>query len=99
MHNFLDRVQFSYRPLVTVTDSEGIFILGVPLKMAEPQTMETPNHNKSAAGETSTSKKKKKIPISIETVFNQVSVITAANINPPPGKILLTPRSAESVII
>ena len=39
--------------------------------------------------------KKKKNPISIEAVFNQVSMLTAANINPPPGRILLTPRSAE----
>lgn len=38
---------------------------------------------------------KKKIPVTIETAFNQVSVLTAANINPPPGKVLLTPRSAE----
>lgn len=65
--------------------------------MAEPQTVESYHPNR-PHGESSTAKKKKKIPISIETVFNQVSVITAANVNPPPGKILLTPRSAEAVM-
>jgi len=39
--------------------------------------------------------KKKKNPVSIEAVFNQVSTLTAAHLNPPPGRILLTPRSAE----
>jgi hypothetical protein len=41
-------------------------------------------------------KKKKKIsPINLEEVFNQVSLVTSSNLNPPPTKILLTPRSAE----
>ena len=40
-------------------------------------------------------KKKAKIPVSIEDVFNKISVITSSNINPPPAKIVLTPRSAE----
>jgi hypothetical protein len=44
---------------------------------------------------TSSKRKKKKTPVSIEEVFNQVSTLTASNINPPPGRILLTPRSAE----
>lgn len=45
----------------------------------------------------SISKKKKKNipPISLEEVFNQISNITSSNLNPPPGKITLTPRSAE----
>lgn len=34
-------------------------------------------------------------PISLEEVFNQVSTVTSSNINPPPGKVVLTPRSAE----
>lgn len=34
-------------------------------------------------------------PINLDEVFNQVSEITSANINPPPAKIVLTPRSAE----
>ena len=43
-----------------------------------------------------TSKKKKnKVPVSIEEVFNQVSLINSSNVNPPPGRVLLTPRSAE----
>ena len=33
--------------------------------------------------------------MSLEDVFNEVSFVTSANLNPPPGKILLTPRSAE----
>lgn len=46
--------------------------------------------------DTGKGKKKKSIPpISIEEVFNSVSTVTASNINPPPSKILLTPRSAE----
>jgi hypothetical protein len=41
-------------------------------------------------------KKKKTIkPISLEDVFNQVSNVTSSNLNPPPARILLTPRSAE----
>lgn len=54
-----------------------------------PNTMASPD--KSRGGGI----KKKKNPISIEAVFNQVSMLTAANINPPPGRVLLTPRSAE----
>jgi len=43
------------------------------------------------------SKKKKKqvAPISLEEIFNQVSTVTSSNLNPPPSKIVLTPRSAE----
>ena len=48
-----------------------------------------------SAGGSTTSKKKKKTPVSIEEVFNQISVINASNVNPPPGNVLLTPRSAE----
>eukprot|EP01038_Epipyxis_sp_PR26KG_P014118 gene14118-18944_t len=40
-------------------------------------------------------KKRTIIPISLEEVFNEVSNVTSSNLNPPPGKILLTPRSAE----
>jgi len=39
--------------------------------------------------------KAKRTPISIEQVFNHVSVVAATNVNPPPGRVLLTPRSAE----
>jgi hypothetical protein len=41
------------------------------------------------------SKKQHIPPISLEDIFNQVSTVTSSNINPPPGKIVLTPRSAE----
>jgi len=43
------------------------------------------------------SKKKKNLgpPLSIEEIFNQISTVASSNINPPPGNILLTPRSAE----
>jgi len=34
-------------------------------------------------------------PISLEDVFNHVSVVTSSNLNPPPGRLTLTPRSAE----
>lgn len=49
------------------------------------------------AGDQSTKKaKKSKIPpISLEEIFNQVSTVVASNLNPPPGRIVLTPRSAE----
>lgn len=39
--------------------------------------------------------KKKVDPISLEEVFNKVSIVTASNVNPPPGRLVLTPRSAE----
>lgn len=46
---------------------------------------------------TSSSKKsrKKVDPISLEEVFNNVSNLSASGLNPPPGRIVLTPRSAE----
>ncbi len=34
-------------------------------------------------------------PLSLEEVFNALSVATSSNINPPAGKVVLTPRSAE----
>jgi hypothetical protein len=41
-------------------------------------------------------KRKKKVPpVSIEEIFNQVSTVVASNLNPPPGRVVLTPRSAE----
>lgn len=43
-------------------------------------------------------KKRSRIPVSIEDLFNKPSTQTAANINPPPGKVVLTPRSAESCL-
>lgn len=43
-------------------------------------------------------KKRMRIPVSIEDLFNKPSTQTAANINPPPGKVVLTPRSAESCL-
>jgi len=51
----------------------------------------------STSGNADKKKKKKKVvpAISLEDVFNDVSVVTSANLNPPPGRILLTPRSAE----
>lgn len=52
----------------------------------------------SSSGSISNKKKKKKTlvpPMGLEEVFNQVSDVTSSNINPPPGKVVLTPRSAE----
>jgi hypothetical protein len=43
-------------------------------------------------------KKRLRLPVSIEELFNKPSTQTAANINPPPGKVVLTPRSAESCL-
>lgn len=40
-------------------------------------------------------KKKKKTPQSIEEIFDQISSVTSSNLNPPPARIILTPRSAE----
>eukprot|EP00607_Mallomonas_marina_P007318 CAMPEP_0182418818 /NCGR_PEP_ID=MMETSP1167-20130531/3190_1 /TAXON_ID=2988 /ORGANISM="Mallomonas Sp, Strain CCMP3275" /LENGTH=638 /DNA_ID=CAMNT_0024593231 /DNA_START=29 /DNA_END=1946 /DNA_ORIENTATION=+ len=40
-------------------------------------------------------KKKAKKPLSIEDIFDKVSNVTSSNINPPPAKVVLTPRSAE----
>jgi len=60
--------------------------------MSEPPTSPNPIMSPNST------KKRKKFPINIEAVFNQVSMLTASNINPPPGKILLTPKSAEVVI-
>ncbi len=41
-------------------------------------------------------KKKKHVdPISLEDVFNQTTTLTAANVNPAPQRVVLTPRSAE----
>jgi hypothetical protein len=41
------------------------------------------------------SKKSKKVPLSIEQVFNTPSTETSSNLNPPPARVVLTPRSAE----
>lgn len=50
-----------------------------------------------ASTNTTSSKKKKNLgpPLSVEEIFNQISGVASSNINPPPGNILLTPRSAE----
>ena len=56
----------------------------------------SPGRPSSANGQSETKKKKKKVPpVSIEDIFNQVSVVVASNLNPPPSKVVLTPRSAE----
>lgn len=40
-------------------------------------------------------KKNKPIPLNLEEVFNQLSNVTSSNLNPPPGRMVLSPRSAE----
>jgi hypothetical protein len=50
---------------------------------------------KSTMSGTSKKSKKKVDPISLEEVFNKVSNVNASGLNPPPGRIVLTPRSAE----
>jgi hypothetical protein len=56
----------------------------------------------STAGSANTkrSKKSKKniTPVSIEDVFNQISIVNASNLNPPPSTVVLTPRSAEACL-
>jgi hypothetical protein len=42
-----------------------------------------------------TKRKKAKVPLSIEDIFNKPSTVTASNINPLPSRVVLTPRSAE----
>ena len=34
-------------------------------------------------------------PITLEEVFNQVSIVVSSNVNPAPNRTVLTPRSAE----
>ena len=44
-------------------------------------------------------RRKKEQPVySLEEVFNQVSSATNSNLNAPPGRLVLTPRSAESCL-
>jgi hypothetical protein len=43
-------------------------------------------------------KKRQLVPINLEEVFNQISSVTSSNLNPPPGKVVLTPRSAEACL-
>jgi hypothetical protein len=54
------------------------------------------SQNSVASSKKSGKKERKKVdPISLEEVFNNVSIVTASNVNPPPGRLVLTPRSAE----
>jgi hypothetical protein len=59
----------------------------------------SPSQYSDTSSNSGTSRRKKKkshvAPISLEEVFNQVSTVTSSNINPPPGKVVLSPRSAE----
>jgi hypothetical protein len=71
--------------------------------MSAPSSPEFVSRPHSSSGYSTTSsgngkKKKKKTfvpPVSLEEVFNHVSTVTSSNINPPPGRVVLTPRSAE----
>lgn len=61
---------------------------------------ERPNSpsNHSLSSSNSNKKRKKKsglTPLNLEDIFNQISTVTSSNLNPPPGQIILTPRSAE----
>jgi hypothetical protein len=49
----------------------------------------------SLGSKTGRRKKKNVLPKSIEDVYNEVSTVVASNLNPPTGRIILTPRSAE----
>ena len=66
-------------------------------------TSESPTKSQLASPELTKSSKKKikkpKVPpINIDEVFNQISTVSAQDINPPIGHIVLTPRSAEAVL-
>ena len=71
--------------------------------MSSPGSPELLSRPHSSSGYSTTSsgnqkKKKKKAfvpPVSLEEVFNHVSTATSSNINPPPARVVLTPRSAE----
>lgn len=65
--------------------------------MNSPPKSPSVNSNASSGnGKSRKNKGKKGVPpISLEEVFNQVSTVTSSNINPPPARITLTPRSAE----
>ena len=63
--------------------------------MVEMPSQDLKSSTNSMKGRTTGKLKKTKIPLSIEDVFNEVSVVVATNENPPIGRTLLTPRSAE----
>jgi len=63
-----------------------------------PGNEENPGGWSSSNTRSMSRRKREKKPVSIEEVFNQVSVITSSNINPPPAKVVLTPRSAEACL-
>jgi hypothetical protein len=68
---------------------------------SRPQTGASTNSSNNGASNTmkkKTMKKKMLVPVNLEEVFNQISTVTSSNLNPPPGKVVLSPRSAEDPI-
>jgi hypothetical protein len=61
--------------------------------------MSTASKN-SGNGHGASKKRSKKFvtPLGLEEVFNSLSLATSSNMNPPPGRVVLTPRSAEAVL-
>ena len=52
-----------------------------------------------ASSQKSTRRRKKQQPVhTLEEVFNQVSSATESSLNAPPGRVVLTPRSAEACL-
>lgn len=57
-----------------------------------------PLTNTSKGSQGTSVRRSKHAPVNIEDVFNMVSVVTSSNLNPPPSKLVLTPRSAEACL-
>lgn len=60
-------------------------------------TLSRPHSSSDFSGEKNKKKRSKAAvpPVNLDEIFNQVSEVTSSNINPPPARIVLTPRSAE----
>ncbi len=68
-------------------------------KMTGMGSSSTLDGGKSMTSKGSKGKRKPKFdPLSLEDVFNQTTTVTAANVNPAPSRVVLTPRSAEVVL-
>jgi hypothetical protein len=71
---------------------------------AEASAVVVQHHAKPAAAEKKATKRKKMPKLSsnvlnIEELFVSVSKVVASGINPPPGHVIMTPRSAESCLM
>jgi hypothetical protein len=101
--NFLEHIiktinwEIKQMPKMTLNDSMSV--------SAKSSPSPSPNQNRpgtsggfSTASSTKRRKKKEQPVFNLEDVFNQVSSANTSNLNPPAGKVVLTPRSAESCL-